>query len=114
MPIPASKIPSVVAMSNANIRAKRDLRRVIRDCIPALTTALDTMGDDPIVCHENRDLEGRLQHVDLAVYYPQVAEINALLNQAYGLMADMHNEQTAHGQEIGIVMDAPNGGGGGR
>ena len=114
MTIKASEIPSVVEMSTANIKTKRDLRRVIRDCMPKLIKALDGLGDCPIVSSDNPNLTGRLQHVDLAIYYEPVARANALLCEAYCILADLHNEQTAHGEDIGIIMDAPNGDGGGR
>lgn len=112
MTVKASKIPSVNEMSQANIKAKRDLRHVIRDRMPALIKCLDALGDDPILCKVNPDLTGRIQHVDLTHYYEMVGEANYLLTQAYNLLGKMHNLQTKHGEDINITMDAPNGAGG--
>lgn len=112
MTVKASKIPSVVNMSQANIGAKRDLRRLICDRIPELMRCMDALGDDPILCKVNPNLDGRIQHVDLTHYYEMVGEANHHLTQAYNLLGQMHNMQTEHGEGIGIEMDAPNGDGG--
>jgi len=113
MTMNASKIPSVVAMSVANIKAKRDLRHWLRDCSPALTKAIDALGDDPILCRDdNPDLTGRIQHVDLGDYHEQVGQVNMLVSQAMNILTQMHNAQTTHAEGIGIKMDAPNGDGG--
>jgi len=112
MPKNASEIPSVVAMSTANIGAKRDIRYVIRDCIPALYKALDQLGDEDVLKMEGGEVEGRIQHVDLTHYYVNVADVNSLLCEAYNILGDMHNAQTVHGESVGIHMDAPNSPGG--
>ena len=109
----ASEVQTIVDMSQANIAAKRDLRYVIRDRIQPLIACLDALGDDPDLCAENEDEDrSQVQHVDLAVFYEQVGEANKLLCQAYSILADMHNDQTALAVNSGFVMDAPNGGGG--
>lgn len=111
----ASEIPSVMAMSDANVFGKKDLRDVIVNRISALYVALKGLGNDPIISGgEDPDLTGRIQHVDLAKYYAQVGEATDHLCKAYDILATMHNDQTAHGEFIGIVMNAPNGGGGDR
>lgn len=115
MTVNASKIPSVVAMSAANIKAKRELRHWLRDYAPELTKCLDALGDDPIINRsDNADLTGRIQHVDLGDYHEQVGQAAMLVSQALNILTQMHNAQTTHGESIGIKMDAPNGGGGGR
>ena len=112
MTVNASIIQTVVDMSNQNILTKRNIRRIIRDDIHPLIACLDALGDDPILCADNADLTGKIQHVDLAKYYPCVSKAMDYLCLAYNELADMHNEQTAHGESVGIVMDAPNGSGG--
>ena len=113
MSINASEIQTVVDMSAQNILTKRNIRRVIRDDICPLIACLDALGDDPILSAENADPDrSQIQHVDLAKYYPMVNEAASLISQAYDILADMHNQQTAQGIAAGIVMDAPNGPGG--
>ena len=111
MTVNASEIPSVPLMSKANIRFKSDLRHLMRDCVPELIKCLDALGSDPVICKENKDLKGRIQHVDLTQYYEYVGEINHLLGQAYNIAGKMHNEQTKQGEDIGIKMNLRNGGG---
>jgi len=111
MTVSANKIPSVIAMSKANIRFKSNLRHLMRDCTPELIKCLDGLGSDPIICKKNKDLKKLIQHVDLTQYYEYIGEINCLLGQAYNIAGKMHNEQTKQGKDAGIVMDLRNGGG---
>lgn len=112
MTINASEIPSVVAVSQAQINAKAKIRAVIVKDLHPLFACFEALGNDPILCQDNPDLNKQLQHVDLTKYYPQISQAIDLLSQAYDVLGTMHNETTAHGIEVGIVMDAPNGTGG--
>lgn len=112
MTINASEIPSVVNISNTQIVAKKILRHWLRDNAPALTSALDAIGDDPIICAKNPNLNHQVQHVDLGKPHADFGQAVALVSQAYSILCSTHNNLTAQGIAAGINMDAPNGPGG--
>lgn len=108
----ASEIPSVVAMSAANIAAEKRLRDLIVDYMPKLFECVRDLGNDTLLRKSsNPDISASLEHVSLAQYIGNYGEIHSLLCDAAALLADNHNQQTKHAEDIGLVMDAPNGGG---
>jgi len=108
----ASEIPSVVAMSAANIAVEKRLRDLIVDYMPNLYECLRALGNDTLLRKDsNVDLTESIQHVDLAQYLDNYGRVQSLLCEAAALLAENHNQQTAHAVGVGMVMDAPNGGG---
>jgi len=112
MTINASKIPSVVAISQAQIATKKALRDVIVDRFPLLFSCTADLGNDPILCAENPELNHQIQHVDLGQHHADFGMALSLVTEAYNILCATHNNMTAQGVDAGIVMDAPNGGGG--
>lgn len=111
----ANDVKSIVEMSHANIRVKKDLRNVLINDIPRLYKALDALGDDPALCEgQASNGEVLIQHVDLTRYYQDVGEVAALLGEAYNILGRMHNDQTCQAENAKFVMNVADNGGGGR